>query len=57
MLTTDEVLKLVTEFQQNLESSRRHVKETEERWLSQRQQVEDSIRSIHRELQIGEKKL
>ena len=54
MLTSDEVLRLVTSFQQNLESSKRHVKETEDRWQSQRQQVEDTIRSIHSQLKIGE---
>lgn len=54
MLTSDEVLRLVTSFQQNLESSKRHVKETEDRWQSQRQQVEDTIRSIHSQLKIDD---
>ena len=57
MMTIDEVVKMLSDFQVKLESDKRFVKETEERWQSQRQHIEKSIRSIHKELQIGKSHL
>jgi len=54
MLTVDEVLKMMSDFQVKLETDKRHVRETEERWQLQRQHVEESIRSIHKELRIDD---